>query len=245
MARFVLVHGAWHGAWCWAGQIDTLRRRGHDAVAVSLPSDEVGAGAAEYARVVADAVREPGGDVVVGHSLAGLALPLVPGLVDVRALVYLAALLPRPGMSWREQLVQDRPMTDWFLAEALPHQARDAQGRSSWPPHTAVELFFHDCAPDVAAAAAARLRPQALTPVVETSPLTAFPGVASAYVGCRADRGISGAWAAAAARERLGVDVTWIPGSHSPFLAAPDGLAAVLERLALSAPEPTRERRNR
>jgi Alpha/beta hydrolase family len=242
VTRFVLVHGGWHGAWCWADAVEALRGRGHDAVAVHLPSDEVGAGAAEYARVVADAVAGPS-DVVVGHSLAGLALPLVPDLVEVRALVYLAALLPLPGLSWREQLAAGRPMADWFYAEGLPRQRKDDHGRTYWPPDVATELFFHDCAPATAAAAGARLRPQAPTPVAETTPLTAFPQVPSYYVGCRDDRAVSGRWAAAAARERLGVGVTWIPGSHSPFLADPAGFAVTIEQLTARQPHTIQERR--
>jgi len=228
MTHFVLVHGAWHGPWCWADQVEALRRRGHDATAVTLPSDEIGAGAAAYADVIARAVREPGRDVVVGHSLAGLAIPLVPDRVRVGALVFLASLLPDPGRSWRDQLGAGRPMADWFHAEGLPRQGRDDQGRTVWPADVATELFYHDCPPQVAAAAAARLRPQSPTPVAEPTPLTAFPDVPMHYVGCRSDRAVSGAWAAETARARLGTEVTWLDGSHSPFLADPEGLAEVL-----------------
>lgn len=231
MTHVVLVHGGWHGAWCWAAEIEALRARGHDATAVDLPSDDVTAGAEGYADVIAAAVREPGRDVVVGHSLAGLAIPLVPRRVEVGALVYLASLLPEPGRSWREQLATCRPMADWFYAEALPKQGRDEQGRSTWPRDVAAELFFHDCPPEVATAAAGRLRPQSPAPIVETTPLTAFPDVRTHYVGCRADRAVSGEWAQRAARQRLGVDVTWIDGSHSPFLADPGALADLLSTL--------------
>jgi hypothetical protein len=51
------------------------------------------------------------------------------------------------------------------------------------------------------------------------------------YVGCRADRAVSGEWAERTARQRLGVDVTWLDGSHSPFLADPGGLGDLLSTL--------------
>lgn len=228
MTHFVLVHGGWHGAWCWDDQITALERCGHHATAVELPSDDPDAGAERYAEVIAAAVREPGADVVVGHSLAGLAIPLVPAIVPVGALVFLASLLPEPGRSWREQLAADRPMADWFYANALPHQGRDDLGRSGWPPEVAAELFYHDCPQETAEAAAARLRPQSPGPIVETTPVKAFPEAPLHYVGCRDDRAVSGAWAQRTARERLGTEVTWIDGSHCPFLAAPDELADVL-----------------
>ena len=36
MANFVLVHGAWHGAWCWRHVTEALIRAGHRAHAVTL-----------------------------------------------------------------------------------------------------------------------------------------------------------------------------------------------------------------
>ena len=174
MTHFVLVHGGWHGAWCWSAVAGTLHRGGHEATAVQLPSDEVGIGAVGYADVIAEAVR-PGGSVVVGHSLAGLAIPLVPQRANVTALVFLASLLPLPGRSWRDQLTSERPMADWFYSNALPRQGKDDQDRSVWPPDIARELFFADCNEDVAANAAAQLRPQSPTPVAESTPLTRLP----------------------------------------------------------------------
>ncbi|MDV7241802.1 MULTISPECIES: alpha/beta fold hydrolase [Rhodococcus] len=228
MTHFVLVHGGWHGGWCWDSEVLALHRNGHTATAVELPSDDLDAGAARYAQVIADAVRKPGEDIVVGHSLAGLAIPLVPQTVEVSSLVFLASLLPEPGRSWREQLAVSRPMADWFYAEGLPKQDRDERGRSTWPPDVAAELFYHDCPRAVAEEAANRLRPQSPTPIAEVTPLEAFPDVPMHYIGCREDRAVSGKWAESTARDRLGVDVTWIDGSHSPFLADPDGLADLL-----------------
>lgn len=231
MTHFVLVHGGWHGGWCWSATVDELNAFGHPATAVDLPSDQVGAGALEYARVIASAVQ-PTGSVVVGHSLAGLAIPLVPAVADVAALIYLAALLPLPGRSWREQLAEFRPMAGWFTEHALPRQERDPSGRTSWPPDVAQQLFFHDCTTSSAATAAGRLRAQASTPVAERTPLTAFPPVPADYVICRDDRAVSTEWAARTAAERLGVEPKWISGSHSPFLSRPAELARLLVELA-------------
>jgi hypothetical protein len=227
MSHVVLVHGAWHDTWCWDPLVAALADRGCRATAVHLPSDEVGAGAEAYAAAIAAAV-EPTGSMVVGHSLAGLALPLVPALAPVTALVYLASLLPEPGRSWRDQLAAGRPMAPWFYAHGLPRQGHDDQGRSTWPADVASELFFHDCETEVAAAAAPRLRPQAPTPVTETTPLTAFPDVPTTYVMCRDDRAVSPEWAAAVVPERLRVEPVWVEGGHSPFLARPHELADLL-----------------
>ncbi|MFI5709352.1 alpha/beta fold hydrolase [Kribbella sp. NPDC051620] len=246
MSHFVLAHGGWHDTWCWDPLVRALEARGHRATAVHLPSDETGQGAEAYAAAIATGL-EPSGSIVVGHSLAGLALPLVPILSSnpasvpasppgvVTALVFLAALLPEPGRSWREQLADGRPMAPWFYAQGLPRQRRDDEGRTYWPTDAAAELFFHDCDPQLAAAAAGRLRPQAPTPVEETTPVSRFPDLPTAYIMGREDRAVSPEWVRATVPERLGIAPTWIDGGHSPFLARPAELADVLTGIAASA----------
>ena len=112
VARFVLVHGAWLGGWCWRPLAHELEARGHEVAAPDLPCEEVGLTFDDYA------ARVPGGDVVVGHSLGGLAIARVAAPVRV----WLAALLP---------------VDDVFGAALQPefrgHTVRDEQGRSYWP----------------------------------------------------------------------------------------------------------------
>src|SRR5437868_15426566 len=92
MTTFALLHGAFHGAWCWDLVRPELESRGHRTVAMDLPCDDPGAGSARYAEVVAEAIRDEGDDViVVGHSLAGLTVPLVAATRPVARMVFLNA----------------------------------------------------------------------------------------------------------------------------------------------------------
>ncbi len=113
--QFVLVHGAWHGAWCWSRVLPLLRAQGHAAHAVNLTG--VGDRAhllsvdVRLATHIADVValircEELDDIVLVGHSYAGV---VVTGVADVllrtrpgllRHLVYLDASAPRSGESW-------------------------------------------------------------------------------------------------------------------------------------------------
>jgi thioesterase domain-containing protein len=68
MTTFGLIHGAFHGAWCWGPLEAELRELGHEAVAMDLPCDDPAAGAARYAEVVAEALGDRGPVVIVGHS---------------------------------------------------------------------------------------------------------------------------------------------------------------------------------
>jgi len=223
----VLVHGAWHGAWCWERLIAELERRGHRSIAVDLPCDDVSAGTQAYAASVIDAVasiEEP--LVVVGHSLGGLTIPLVAAARPVERLVFLCALIAVPGRSLRDQLSEDHTI---FAPGFNGGPAQDELGRSVWPDREqAIAAFYADCPREVAQRAAERLRPQASPPSSEACPLTEWPAVPSSYILCREDAAINPEWSRHAARERLGVEALELPGGHSPFLSRPAALAELL-----------------
>ena len=224
MSVFALVHGAWHGGWAWERLAPELAAAGHDVVAPDLPSEDPDAGLEAYARTVLDALDGAGDDVVlVGHSLAGLTVPLVAAARPVARLVLLAALLPDPGRSLADLLRADK---DVLLAS--PGRTSDPQHRSGWTDvAAATAALYGDCDRDVAHAAFARLRLQAATPQLEPSPLTAWPDVDATYVVCTRDRMVSPAYGARAAAAR-GIPVCELAGDHSPMLSCPRALAAVL-----------------
>jgi pimeloyl-ACP methyl ester carboxylesterase len=231
VTTFGLVHGAWHGAWCWGDLVPELAARGHRAIAVDLPCDDPLMGCAGYAERVVDAVAGAGEDLVlVGHSMGGLTIPLVAAARPVRLLVFLCALIPRPGLSLIGQL-KDEP--DIFVPGFGATVARDDAGRSFWPDEAAlIATLYQDCDPAAAARAYARLRPQGRPPNVEPCPLEALPAVPRAAILARDDRSIAAGWSRRAARERLGVEAVEIEGGHSPFVSRPGELADLLAALA-------------
>jgi pimeloyl-ACP methyl ester carboxylesterase len=111
MSDFVLVHGAWHGAWCWSRVIAPLWAAGHRAFAVTLT------GSGERAHLLAPTIslqthitdvanviesEELHDAVLVGHSYGGM---VITGVADrfadrLKHLVYLDAVVPHPGESW-------------------------------------------------------------------------------------------------------------------------------------------------
>lgn len=118
MANFVLVHGAWHGAWCWSRVLPILRTDGHTASAVTLTG--VGERAHLLSREITlqthinDVVNlieaEELQDVVlVGHSYAGMVVTEAADRLvatqpnRLRHLVYLDASVPKPGEAWGDK----------------------------------------------------------------------------------------------------------------------------------------------
>ena len=229
MTTFALVHGAWHGGWCWAAVAAELEGRGHRAVAPDLPCEEPDATFGDYADVVAGALRDDDDDdvVVVGHSLGGLTAALVPARRPVRAIAYVCAVVAQPGRSFVQQL-RDEPATfvrgyDRGLA------APDGSRRRVWGDEGAARAtLYSDCDAAEASAAFARLRPQATGAYRVPCPLEALPDLPVASVVCAGDRVVDPAWSRFVARERLGIEPVEVPGGHSPWLSRPARLAELL-----------------
>ena len=226
---FCLVHGAWHGAWCWERLVPELEALGHRAVAVDLPAEDPGAGLSRYAELTAAALGGEDDVVVVGHSLGGAAIPLVARIRPVRHLVFLCALLPKPGKSATDRYTEE----DVFVPGFAGNTATRADGASWWPdPEAAIRYLFHDCTDDEARRAAARLGPQSSAPRRERWPTDGIPDVERTSIVCRDERCIRPDWSRQVAREELGVEPLELDGAHSPVLSRPRELATLLARLA-------------
>jgi len=227
---FVLIHGSYHGAWCWDLVVPELERRGHRVAAADLPVSDPHATAPAYADAViraADGMYRP---VVVAHSMAGLIAPLVAEQRPVSRLVFLAAMLPIPGVSINEQ--RGTEPIDGLEPPSVAEWTDLGDDLWMVGPTTARELFFHDAPEDVAAWAVERLRPQCYKVMAEPSPLRTWPSVDRSYIVCRDDRAVNPEWGRSAARDRLGVVPVEIDGSHSPFLTRPIELVDLLLSIA-------------
>ncbi len=227
----MLVHGAWHGAWCWERLTPELEALGHRSLTVDLPSDDPAATFETYAGVVIEALSDEDEEVVVvGHSLAGMTIPLVAAQRPVRSLVYLCALVPLPGHSFFEQLSVEPGA---ILPEYQSGIEADEYGSGRWADaDLARRILYADCEDEAAEAAIERLRPQARSPYETPCPLEELPDVSRAYVVCSEDRLVNPAWSRAVAPGRLAAELCELPGSHSPFLSRPKEVAELLHRVA-------------
>jgi len=120
MATFVLVYGAWHGAWCWEKVIAHLHHLGHQAVAVDLPGSDPTASFDDYARVVLAAAEGLDDPILVGHSMGGQIIPIVAGHRSVSRLIYLCATFPDVGRSLFDQVESEPDMLNPEFLTELP-----------------------------------------------------------------------------------------------------------------------------
>ena len=100
MSNYVLIHGAWHGAWCWYKMLPLLKRVGHDVIAPDLPGlgkdmtpiDQISL--ESWTKGICEiVVAQPNPVVLVGHSRGGgLSLITSSKRREIGAVVPLASL---------------------------------------------------------------------------------------------------------------------------------------------------------
>ena len=231
MTTFALVHGAWHGEWCWERLMPLLQRAGHDVVGANLPSEDGSASFDDYADVVCTALADFDDVVLVGHSIGGHTIPLVADRRPILHLVYLCALVPDIGRSLADQFSDELEMLNPLYQQGM--SVPDEQTVQEWTDREmARALLYAHCDQPTADTALDRLRPQALYPGALPFSLDRFPPVQATYVVCNDDQILRPSWSRHVARDRLAADIVELPGDHSPFLSQPSELADVLLRLA-------------
>ena len=216
---FVLIPGAGGTAWYWHRVVPLLRRAGHEAIAVDLPGDDPAAGLPEYTQLVIGAIGERGNVALVAQSLGGFTAPLVAAKVPVDSVVFVNAMIPRPGETpgeWWDD-------TGW--AQARVAAAR--QGGYGAEFDLAV-YFLHDVPPEVAAAGEPYQRPEADAAFGSVCDFTAWPPIPIRAVAGADDRFFPAGFQQALARDRLGVEADVLPGGHLIALAQPAALASYL-----------------
>jgi pimeloyl-ACP methyl ester carboxylesterase len=231
VAKFVLIHGGGHRSWHWRLVRPILEEMGHRTVAPDVPMDDPETGAQGWTDVAAAAMKDAGiGDdaIVVGHSLAGLMLPVLASQIPVRRIVFLAANVPVPGISYNEYM-ESQPDAIIISWDRVQH---DDLGRIVIPWDLAREAFYPDVEESLAREAFSHCLPTAPIGFAETCPVGAWPGVPSSYVLCQEDIVNGPAWARRVSLERLGGPAIELPGGHSPMLAGPARLAEVLNAIA-------------
>ncbi|RYY91973.1 MAG: alpha/beta hydrolase [Comamonadaceae bacterium] len=244
MANFVLVHGAWHGAWCWHRVTTALQAQGHRVHAVTLT------GLGERAHLlsplitlethIADVmnaiVAEELDQVVLAvHSYAGMLGTAVADRMPerLRHLVYVDAVVPKPGESWsgthasatREaRLAAAQASPDYSFPAPDPAVFGLAADDHAWvrrrqtphPGHTYQAPLAFD---------AQRVASVARTFIDCTQPALATIDVIRQRV--RDARFWDGAWVAGG-----GARLEELATGHDPMVSAPDGLTRLLLQAA-------------
>jgi pimeloyl-ACP methyl ester carboxylesterase len=241
MTGFVLIHGSWHGGWCFDLLAKELRARAHEVDAPTLPGmggtkEELEAvtldGWGQFAADRCRAMRERVGGapvILAGHSRGGLvistAAEIDPQAMD--SLAYICAIMLPDGMSRVQVKAMEGPNPDF---DAMIIRVEDGAG-TIVDPTLAGSVFAQASPPDLVAAALPRLtiEPHRL----RTTPLSLtdqrWGSLPRSYIECTLDRAIP------LSSQRLmqdlcpGAKIVTLEADHSPFLSQPTALADALE----------------
>jgi pimeloyl-ACP methyl ester carboxylesterase len=238
----VLVHDAWHGAWCWEPAIAELAAAGITALAIDLPGhgDDPGPmgdlhGDATHVSSVLDSLDGP--VVLAGHAYGGAVITEAGSHPAVAHLVYLSGLALDDGESCSDAASEEA------VSAGISHAGRTelAAGFVAGPgdtvtldPDVARACLYHDCAPATADWAIARLGPQPLISLRQQPWAVAWRTKPSTYVVCANDQAIHPVLQRILARRCI-TGVEW-PTGHAPFLSRPDLLAGLLAGLVVRPP---------
>ncbi len=217
--RVCLIHGSTQSPHGWDLLVHELMAWGVEVTAVDLPVDRQGEGADFFAQQVAQQMPPGEPPVVVAHSAAGLILPFVPQHMEVVRLVYLAAVIPKPGSSLISRLNDSPEMI-------RPHwRGKDPTKDDG----VARQFLFHDCEERIQDWALTTLRLWSTSRVSsEDCQLRELPQMPTTYISASQDRTIHPEWWEREAELLLGVQAVRVDSGHAPHVSRPREVARLI-----------------
>ncbi|HKV55480.1 MAG TPA: alpha/beta fold hydrolase [Candidatus Binataceae bacterium] len=192
--NFVLIHGAWHGGWCWAGVSRQLEINGDRAYAMDLPGR--GDKPLEHTKVTREVwvdsvvrfIEERGlrNVVLAGHSLGGLTITGVALKIPerIKRIVYVTAVVPPEEGTLADDFAANMPPTMQAAMEQLNGGISSVVGAEYFRTN-----FMQDASRDLQDYVLSGLAPEAMIPVSERVPMREFYALklATSFVICEDD----------------------------------------------------------
>ena len=204
MKSILLVHGAWHGSWCWDFVEKALNYEGVDTHSLNLPFTGVKDDIASVSHALDGIDNQV---ILLGHSYGGIVISsAAEAKRNVEQLIYLSAILLEPG----ESMQLDGSKIQIDVDENLISEVKKG---------SAISAFYADVDPNLAEASMELLRP---FPIVAGAKGIgeAWREKHSTYIVCRRDEAIPPKLQYAMAKKADKV-IEWECG-HSPFLSKPE-----------------------
>ncbi len=230
MSTYLLVHGGWHGGWCWDKVKPLLEAMGHTVLAPDLPGhgkDNTPLGDVTldlYARATvafASAASEP--VIVVGHSMTGIsnsqAVEYAPEVF--KAQVFMAAFLLSNGQCLIDLA---KPDTENLVLRNLTFS--EDESIMTFNRDAVKDALYGECSDDDIAWAKSQLQDQASGPFGTPVQLTEekWGRVPRYYIECLRDRAITPRSQKSMYMANPCEKVFTMDTDHSPFLSRPQDL---------------------
>ncbi|MDP4078785.1 alpha/beta fold hydrolase [Acidovorax sp. A1169] len=238
--NIVLLHGSWHGAWCWHKVVPHLQAAGHSVHVPDLPAHgrhwRLARGRttlADMARRVCRLVDALDGPVfIVAHSRGGIVASTVAERVrpgKVAGVAYLAAYMLQSGERVADFFRQDR---DSLVRRHL--RIHRATLTDSLAPEAYRETLYADCSDADVALASALLTPEPALPALTRLKLTPerYGRVRRHYIELTQDRAVTIALQRQMQAASPCASVASLDASHSAYFSCPDRLAQTIHQMA-------------
>lgn len=231
--QYILVHGAWHGSWCWHKVARRLQSRGHTVTTPDLPGHYLNLCAfkevslrkyVEHIEGIIHAISDP--VVLVGHSMAGVVISQVAENMPDRIaqLVYVSGFIPQNGGSLMDE--EKKAPIPTVALEVTVDQDEGAISLNS--SRRIRELFYAKASEEDAAYALPLLQKQPLRPFREPVFLSSrFEATPKLYVECLQDQAIR-IDDQRRMYSQVRCEAASLDTDHSPFFCADDQLVAVI-----------------
>lgn len=234
MNTYLLIHGAWHGAWCWNKIIPLLEKQGHKVIAPELPGH--GKDKTPVADVslksytdcvcgILDSLEES--VILVGHSMGGFIMSQVaeyrPNKIEL--LIYISGFVLKNGESILPFLRKDKESLLIYNIEFSKDMKSTALNNEAIK-----DVFYGDCMEEDVSRAKLLVAPQSFAPIKTRLNITheKFDQLAKIYIECLQDKAIS-----ITMQREMYAEFSWqkifsIHSSHSPFFSSPKELVSIL-----------------
>lgn len=240
MARFVFVHGAFGGAWCWEPIVGPLEAAGHTVETFDLPGSGADQTPVEdvtlerYAERVCDVLAQrPEHAVLVGHSMGGVVATQAAARCPDRiaSLVFVCAFMPADGQSLLDLTQLPEGKDDMIQANLVVEGDPPVAVLSA---EATAEAVYNSCTSEQVAWAVPRHRPQPVAPFATPVRIddTALASIPRSYVLTTRDNSIPPALQRRMIDEHPCHRVVELDADHAPFLSATDELVTALIELA-------------
>jgi pimeloyl-ACP methyl ester carboxylesterase len=243
---YVLVHGAWHGSWCWRAVQQMFYAHNDFVIAPDLPGHHknsmsfVNIRLKTYVHSLSELVKNQVSSnnkkvVLVGHNMAGAVISQVAENIPecIQRLVYISAFIPEDGSSIVEE--QANMIVSNVMQESMIDKENHCIALQLSP--RLLDIFYSDCSMTDQNFALRYLQKQPLYPLNDPVSLSIerFGNIPKTYIECLADQVISIADQRRTSAKLLNCNIISLDTSHSPFFSRPHALYKMLDSFQVTS----------
>ncbi|MDC3132892.1 alpha/beta fold hydrolase [Flavobacteriaceae bacterium] len=234
MNTYLLINGAWHGAWCWNKVNFLLKKQGHNVITPELPGHGEDKTPVKEVTIqlYTDCICEildtlEGPVILIGHSMGGLIMSQVAEYrpEKIKLLVYVAAFVLKNGESALPFIRKDSESllisNIYFSKDMSTIGVNEDEIKN---------VFYGDCTDEDIIRAKSLMSPQSFAPIKTRLNITheKFELIPKIYIECLQDKAIS-----LTMQRKMHTNFSWekvysINCSHSPFFSSPDELVSII-----------------